>query len=665
MDSRPLKYLILAGTALVTLPTVSFSQTNADHIVATAQREAQPDTSVAGSIGVLNAMRLETISAVHPAEALNAIAGVNIHRGSGQEHLTSIRSPVLTGGAGAGSFLYLEDGVPLRAAGFANVNGLFEAAPEFAGRLEVVKGPGSVLYGSNAVHGLVNVVSKDPGAGGFIRAMGSDDGFSSIAASLSSNTVRLSAAFIHDNGFRAASGFDQQKLQFTYQGGHGPWEARWLTSFQNLNQETAGFIRGVRAYEDDAVRSTNPNAEAFRDGKSVRSQLRLRRDAGGRTLTIMPYARWTDLKFLRHFVPGQALEKNGHTSAGVLTSISGKNYIIGVDAEYTKGFLDEFQDSPTRFSYVQGAHYDYDVQSAVIAAYGKRDFVLGLKTVVDLGLRAEYTDYNYDNKIDSGVFGRFLRVDDRSDDFFTVTPKAGITHDLSEDLTLYGRMARGSRAPQTSDLYSVQINQIPGDANVETLDSLEAGVKGRLGDFNIHGAVYLMRKDNFFFRNSSGFNVTDGKTNHLGVETSFSGALTDWLSLSGDATWARHTYAFSESETNPADAITKGDDVDSAPRTLAHLRLTAQPVQDMSLEVEWRHVGAYKTDPGNTQSYDGHDVFILRGDYTVGSGVKAFGRIDNLFDAKYADRADFAFGSERYFPGRPRTVFFGVSRAFD
>ena len=88
--------------------------------------------------------------------------GVFIHRNNGQDHLTAIRSPVLTGGAGAGSFLYLEDGVPLRAAGFANVNGLFESMSEFAGGMEVIRGPGSVLYGSNAVHGLINVLTPAP-----------------------------------------------------------------------------------------------------------------------------------------------------------------------------------------------------------------------------------------------------------------------------------------------------------------------------------------------------------------------------------------------------------------------------------------------------------------------------------------------------------------------
>ena len=100
----------------------------------------------------------EGLTLAHPAELLNTVAGVDIQRGSGQEHLTAIRSPVLTGGAGAGSFLYTLDGVPLRAAGFANVNGLLEAPTEIAARIEVFKGPGPANYGSNAVHGLIVVL---------------------------------------------------------------------------------------------------------------------------------------------------------------------------------------------------------------------------------------------------------------------------------------------------------------------------------------------------------------------------------------------------------------------------------------------------------------------------------------------------------------------------
>ena len=615
-------------------------------------------------IDIISPKELEKTAPIHPAEALNRVAGVNIHRGSGQEHLTAIRSPVLTGGAGAGSFLYLEDGVPLRAAGFANVNGLFEAGTEFAGKLEVFKGPGPASYGSNAVHGLINVQSISAKSPNRFRLMGSEDGLMSVSASVKQGDFRGSASHVHDKGFRADSGFDQQKFQLKYEGYLGLWSVDGLASFNNLNQETAGFLQGDDAYLDKGISKTNPNPEAFRDGKTYRVQARLEQNFGDKTLALTPYARRAELRFLRHFVPGQALEENGHTSVGLQSAYYDEGFNIGADIEYTKGFLYEFQDNPSRFSFVQGLHYDYEVKSLVAAVYAQREFDIAEKTVLELGVRAEYTDYDYDNKASTGRSGRFIRVADRSDDFLMITPKASLRYNFDGKNMIYLRAARGSRAPQITDLYSAQLNQVAGEADVETLDSLEAGFKGDIGIFRIELAAYTMWKDNFFFRNANGFNVVNGKTKHSGAELSFAGNLTDWLSVSGDGTLAKHTYNFTELVGSPANNIVGGNRVDTAPDTLAHMRLTARPVAGMTTELEWRHVGSYFTNPGNTEKYPGHDIFVLRGAYDVTDSVKVFGRIDNLFDARYADRADFAFGRERYFPGRPRTLFLGVSSEF-
>lgn len=619
---------------------------------------------VPASIDVLDFEQLKDIAAVHPAESLNRVAGVNIHRGSGQEHLTAIRSPVLTGGAGAGSFLYLEDGVPLRAAGFANVNGLFEGGTEFAQSLEVFKGPGPAQYGSNAVHGLINIESREVGGGNSVRVLGNEDGFLSGLASLTNGGFRASLSLAHDDGFRDNSGFDQQKLQLKYQGEFGNWSVDWHSSFNNLNQETAGFIEGEQAYKDDDIRFTNPNPEAFRDGKSYRTQARFTQDFGENTLTLTPYARRVELRFLRHFVPGQALEKNGHSSFGLQTAFFGKAFNIGADFEYTDGFLFEFQDNPDQFSFVQGLHFDYEVKSIVGAVYAQKDIELGSATTLDLGVRAEYTNYAYDNQAETGRSGRFIRVDDRNDDFLTVTPKISLRHNFDGRSLIYLRAARGSRAPQVTDLYSVQLNQVAGEADVETLDSLEAGFKKEFGNTKIEVAAFTQWKDNFFFRNANGFNIVNGKTRHSGVEASFTADLTEWLSVSGDGTLTRHTYDFSLDEGSPANNITEGDRVDTAPDTLATFRVTTRPSDNSTLELEWRHVGNYFTNPGNTQEYPGHDVFVLRGDYLLTQTLKLQGRIDNLFDRRYADRADFAFGNERYFPGRPRTLFLGVSADF-
>lgn len=619
---------------------------------------------VPASVDIITDFELEEIALVHPAEAFNSVAGVNIHRGSGQEHLTAIRSPVLTGGAGAGSFLYLEDGVPLRAAGFANVNGLFEAGTEFASKIEIFKGPGPATYGSNAVHGLINVQSRHVIGEDRLTIMGSNDGLISTQVTTSEDTLRLSASMVHDNGFRADSGFDQQKFQMKYSNDFGPWSVDWLTSFNNLNQETAGFIQGDDAYKDDATRFTNPNPEAFRDSKSYRTQARFEREYGDNTLALTPFARRAELRFLRHFVPGQALEKNGHSSIGLQSAYYSDDFNIGADVEYTDGFLYEFQDNPNRFSFTQGLHYDYGIKSVVGAAYAEKEFTLTSKTILGLGLRAEYTHYTYDNKASTGQSGRFIRVADRSDDFLTVTPKIDLRHHFSNDTLLYARAARGSRAPQITDLYSIQQNQLAGEADVETLDSVEVGFKNESNNFDIEMAAFSMWKDNFFFRNANGFNVTNGKTKHMGIEATLDARITEWLTVSGRGTFAKHRYAFDLDEGNAANTITSGDRVDSAPDTLATLTAKFHPSDMWSLGVEWRHVGQYFTNPGNTNAYSGHDIFILRGDYNFSSTRRIFARVDNVLSTRYADRADFAFGNERFFPGRPRTVFIGLSAGF-
>ena len=43
----------------------------------------------------------------------------------------------------------------------------------------------------------------------------------------------------------------------------------------NLNQETAGYIKGFESYKDDAIWKTNPNPEAYRDASAVRLSSKL------------------------------------------------------------------------------------------------------------------------------------------------------------------------------------------------------------------------------------------------------------------------------------------------------------------------------------------------------------------------------------------------------
>ena len=68
----------------------------------------------------------------------------------------------------------------------------------------------------------------------------------------------------------------------------------------------------------------------------------------------------------------------------------------------------------------------------------------------------------------------------------------------------------------------------------------------------------------------------------------------------------------------------------------------------------------------NTAQYGGHTVFNLRSQYEIRDGLLLFGRIINLLDEDYADRADYTiFNPERfrYFPAMPRQLYLGFTLA--
>lgn len=648
-----------------------------DEITVTANRRSKALRNVPSNTSLLSHQDINFIRADHMSEAINRLAGVNIQRGNGQDHLTAIRSPVLTGGAGAGSFLYLENGVPLRAAGFANVNGLFEAHSELAGTIEVVRGPGSALYGSNAVHGLINVLTPTPSdePDVFVEGLWGSYDRGRLRAS-ASDTIGPHGYFagvtlLHEAGYREDAGLDQQKVSLRYDYDGGPTRLTANFAGHNLNQETAGFIRGPNAYKDSALARTNPNPEAFRDTKAARVSLRIEHDLDSTTvLSITPYARWNEMDFLMHFLPNKALEENGHKSFGVLSGLywsfgNGSELVLGTDAEITDGFLKETQSLPGFGSFPQGAHYDYDILAVVAAVYAHGEWQITPKVRLVGGVRYEYTHYDYDNKLTADTIGRFQRPADRKDSFDAVTPKFGVIYDIGPDNTLFANFSMGARAPQTTDLYRLQVNQEIGEIKEEKIKSMETGTRGSVFNITYQLSAFYMKKRHFFFRDADGFNVIDGKTKHWGIELEASIPLSETLDLNASATYARHEYDFTnEVSVNSTESIRKGDDVDTAPRLISNVRLVWQPKRSVLAELEWQHMGEYYTDGANEHDYPGHDLLNVRLRWQANERVEFFANIRNLTNTDYAERADFSFGSERYFPGEQRTYQGGIAVRF-
>ncbi len=672
-----------------------------DEVVVTTTRTPSLRLDNPGNIATLDPS--ESIS-LFPVELLNTAPGVHIHRGSGQEHLTAIRSPVLVGGAGAGSFLYLEDGIPMRAPGFANVNALMDAHPQNDGSVEIVRGPGSALYGSNAVHGLINFIaaplddaarSVDVSAGSYGRhALGlmssqTHEGFTSrVALDLNGE----------EDGYRDEQSFGQQKARVESEWKKADTEYRFSLSAMNLNQETAGYVKTedcgdgtIEAYKVEDCAKSNPNPEAYRDSEAYRSYLRMTSKLDdGATLTLTPYARSNDMTFLMHFLPGKATEHNSHTSIGLQTAYArtaaNVEYIAGIDVELTKGELSEIQSGPNVFGtkYAQGTHYDFEVDAQVIAPYLHAVWALGTNTTLTTGLRWELTDYDYTNKAtdsdntDANQTGEYLfRPASRSDDFSDISPKIGLVHELAENRRVFANLARAARAPQVTDLYRLRDNTRFGASNdglnpdisaidSEVLDSLEFGYRAIYPSASYELTAFFMQKDNYHFRDSGDNYVAKGETEHSGLELSLKWLLANNVELQTNLSYAKHEYAFNNNPSNgqEAETITDGNTIDGAPETLGNTKLTYTASARLDASLTWEHVGEYFMDASNSAEYEGHDIFGLGVDYMLSGDSAVSLRVDNLFDEGYATRADKWFGNNRYFPGEGRRLMVRFTRDY-
>ena len=630
-----------------------------------------------GSLALLDDAEIADTLADHPAEILNKLPGVNIQMNSGQEHLIAIRSPVLTGGAGQGSFLIMENGVPVRSPAFGNVNSLFEPHHEVASAIEVVRGPGSAKYGSNAVHGLVNVILPEVGAGSETVASYGTLGRWRTDVTLDQGEHWLAAVSIQkDTGWRDNTGMDQQKLTVVGDWALGGWDTTgWLTA-SNLNQETAGFIQGADAYKDEDIAKSNPNPEAYRDAWSARAGARLSRELGGGTLTLTPYAHTQAMIFAQHFLPNGGVEKNGSTGGGVMARFQREvseavTWRVGADVDVASGWLKEVQPEPFGFfpgdaRFPQGKHYDYTVDTLTGALWGELDYVLTDDMRLLAGLRAETHEYDYSTDVAPGINGRFNVPADRTDNFDLLTPKLGLIWSVADATDLYANYARGERAPQASDLYRLQSLQVAGEVEEETLDSFEIGARGSALDGRLvyDVAAYWMEKENFFFRDSDGLNVPNGSTEHAGIEASAALELTTAFSVSGSASWSDQTYTFDRITSSGTETIRDGNEIDTAPEWLANVSLDWQATEAIKLSLNVDHVGEYFVDPANTTVYPGHTVLGARGAWVFAEGTEVFLIVRNLTDERYADRADLAFGNDRYFPGEPINATLGMRKKF-
>ena len=634
------------------------------------------------SISSINSSELNKLEAQHPKQIFRRMPGVWISRGSGQEHLTAMRSPILTGPGACGSFLILEDGIPIRPSGFCNVNGLFETAFEISGGIETITGPASARYGANAMHGVINVISKPITHNSSISTNIGPNGYKNFKTSLGNQSDwGLSAFAASNNGFREQSGYDQQKLKMRSDFQFQSWKASLNMTLTNLNQETAGYITGVNSYKDSSLNRRNLNAEAFRDANSQRLSLSLKREEENEISILSPYIRKNDMQFLQHFLPGTPVEENSHISYGLLFKrlIKFENYSLttGLQIEMAEAELIETQANALTASSAfnnatrpQGKHYDYEVDSEVYAVFiGLEDLYISDDLLFYSDLRAESIKYDYNNRMNSGNkredgttcgFGGcyYNRPDDRSDTYSEISARAGIATDF-DVVNYFLQTSLGFRPPQINEAYRLQKKQNVSDLDSEKLTMIEMGTTFNLENLNGSLSIYKSKKRNSIFRDAENFVIDNGKTNHKGVELTLNMNISETSNLISNFTYGDHKYNFN-SDTSMQEEIRVGNQIDTSPKLMANLILNTSVTDNFSLAFELERMDSYFTDAANLHEYEGHTLLHFRSDLSYSEKLTLYLRVDNLSDKDYAERADFnAYGGDRYFPGLPRETYVG------
>jgi outer membrane receptor protein involved in Fe transport len=658
-------------------------ETVEDDVLVTASRVPEDALRLPLAWSTVDSAALALVNPVHINEIMQRVPGAWISRGNGQESLIALRSPVLTGAGGCGAFFSAADGISLRAPGFCNVNQLFDANFEQAGRIEVIRGPATALYGSSAMHGVINIISAAPteqldhrvsleaGPYDFYRGM------YRYSDTTGRHGISVSANGTSDGGYKDESGYDQQKAIVRHDYAGEQWTFRTVLDGANLNQETAGFIEGYESYKDNDLASSNPNPEAYRDAWSVRLYSAASKALDARnTLTVTPYLRDNDMEFLQHFLAWQPVEKNAHDSAGLRTTVHTEadslRWTNGVDLEYTDAMLKETQEEPFSDNQPAGVHYDYQVDAGVGAIYSQLRTQLAWPWEFDAGVRLEYTHYDYTNRTGDGsacgpqaTSCRFYRPADRDDDFTDWSFNAGASYDLARDLIAYTRIARGFRAPDSSELYRLQAGQDSSTLDSEKIDNIELGLRGYAGQgMRYDLAVYYMHKDDVIFQDADRQNVSGAQTRHYGVELAVDYAFSDTWSAGIDANYASHTYDNNVTLLGSPGNI-NGNDIDTAPKLFGSARLgwdfSALTRRDSRAELEWVYTDSYYLEPENEHEYNGHSLLNLRITSDLTARWSAGLRLANLLDEEYAERADYGFGEYRYFVGQPRGAYLQVT----
>jgi iron complex outermembrane receptor protein len=442
-------------------------------------------------------------------------------------------------------------------------------------RIEITRGnSGAVLYGDNAVGGVINIVLKN-GVGGPPVAIRSEAGvgsFNQRLANLSATTNYgpWSTSFygnaIKSDGYRENNALDQRNgvgnLNYTT-----PDLKAFLTvtgDDQRLGLPGGRIVdpsAGINELVTDRRGAATPFDYANQQGasatagftKTILNGVDLIVDGGVRKKDTQS-AFFGTIPFASSLPSFSSTYNDASLQTWSITPrLSIKNSILGVPSQILTGI--DYYDATFRqdrgaFKGLAPTHI-YDLSQQTLAGYWQHTVGLLPTTDFSYGARIQNTSLSARDRFDANAPGcaMFFNCSDQASPLDSNETQyalhVGLEHRFNDIFSVFGRAARAFRTPTVDERVSSGPFFVPGTFQLKTQTShdIEGGFRIKSGGFQMQSSIYTMDLENeIHFIPALFFNVNLDPTRRYGSETSASLRISDSLSLRAGAAYTRAVF---------------------------------------------------------------------------------------------------------------------------
>lgn len=615
MFTRSLSAIVLSAAVF------SSARAEVPSITIYALRQPIPANQIASSVTVITAEEIERQHKPTVVELLRQVPGISIPNSGG----VGQTSRVFMRGANSDHVLVVMDGMvmndpadPAAAYDFSNLT------TDNIERIEVLRGPQGAIYGSQALGGVINIITKKGKGASTYSAFAEYGRYNSskIGGSTSGEAGKTSYSFSASSSHTGGISSFDKKLGGREKDGNNTMTFSGNLASRLADNFTAKLVarynRSVTEFDSPgsiANFGLRPDDDLFPDGDSrqisARASGELSLYDGRWTQELGVSTLYFDRGLITEYFPPPAF-----------SPLFGR--------QIYKGHRDTL-DWVHHLKFIPD--HRVTLGGEISTEYFKKgSAMLGSLAEVNVDNRAVFADDQY--SINENLFVNYgVRLDDHQSFGRQWTWKAAPGYNIKSTGTrLKATYGTGFKAPSLSQLYDPTVGSAA--LGPEKSRGWDAGFEqSLLGDKANFGATYF-RSD---ITGLIGFGpaplyptINVGKARAEGVESSFSLRPVPDVTLS-----ANHTYTLAQNRVSGAELLRR-------PKQMANAAATYRYIPEGDVGVNVRYVGSsrdvfYASSSGAVLSLPAFATVDVVTNYQLNPNVTLYGRVDNLFDKRYEE----------------------------